>query len=117
MSSESTSPRATPGGNPMPEITSIYRSAEGEAVSVAAYDAVLARWPVPYQEQDIPTRFGSTHVIVSGSDAATPIVLLHGQDSSATCWVYNVEALSRRFRVIAVDTMGDFGKSRPTRLP
>jgi pimeloyl-ACP methyl ester carboxylesterase len=42
---------------------------------------------------------------------------LHGQDSSATSWIYNVADLGQSFRVHAVDTIGDMGKSRPTRLP
>lgn len=101
----------------MPVNTSLFRSPEGEARSVAAYDAALGHWPVPYEQRDVSTRFGPTHVIVSGSPAAKPLVLLHGQDSSATSWLYNVADLAPAFRIYAVDTVGDFGKSRPTRLP
>lgn len=84
---------------------------------MAAYDAVLARWPVLYEEQDVPTRFGSTHILVSGSDGSKPVILLHGQDSSAASWIYNIADLSQAFRIYAVDTIGDMGKSRPTDLP
>ncbi len=95
----------------------MFHSPEAEARSVAAYEAVLASWPVPYAEQDVPTRFGSTHVIVSGAAGQKPLVLLHGQDSAATCWLHNVADLGQRRRLYAVDTIGDFGKSRPTREP
>ncbi len=98
-------------------VTSLFRSPEGEARTVAAYDAVLARWPVPYEQQDVPTRLGPTHVLISGMPAAKPLMLLHGQDSSATSWIYNVRDLVQGFHVYAVDTIGDMGKSRPTRLP
>ncbi len=84
---------------------------------MAAYDAVLAHWPVPYEERGVPTRLGPTHVLVSGKPGAQPLILLHGQDSSATSWIYNVGDLGRGFHVYAVDTIGDMGKSRPTRLP
>ena len=43
-----------------------FRSPEGEAQYVLAYEAVLKQWPVPFNEFYIPTRFGDTHVIVSG---------------------------------------------------
>ncbi len=97
--------------------TSLFRCAEGEAKSVAAYDAVLARWPLPYEERDASTRFGPTHIVVSGRREGSPLVLLHGQDSSATSWIYNVTGLGQRFRLYASDTIGDMGKSRPTRMP
>ena len=95
----------------------VFRSPDGEARAFAAYEVVLAHWPVPYEEQDLPTRFGTTHMVVSGSNSSKPLILLHGQDSSATSWIYNIADLSRTFRVFAVDTMGDIGKSRPDVVP
>jgi pimeloyl-ACP methyl ester carboxylesterase len=97
--------------------TSNFKSPEGEAKSFAAYQATLDCWPVAYEELEAATRFGATHVIVSGRADAMPIVLLHGQDSSATSWIYNVADLSRDFCCYAVDTIGDLGKSKPTSLP
>ena len=96
---------------------SVFRSPEGEAKSMAAYESALAHWPVPYKELDIPTQFGTTHIILNGPVGTKPIVLLHGQDSSATSWIYNIADLSWDFRTYAVDTIGDMGKSEPTRLP
>lgn len=101
----------------MTEQTSVFKTAEGEIKSIAAYDAVLAHWPVPYEERDLPTRFGTTHLIVSGSADAKPIIFLHGQDSCAIAWLYNIADLSQAFRIYAVDTIGDMGKSRPIRQP
>ncbi len=100
----------------MPAELVIFKSPDGEAKSEAAYEAALSRWPVPYEERDITTRLGATHVITSGAAEGKPLVLLHGQDSSATSWVYDIERLSREFKCHAVDTIGDIGKSRPTRL-
>ena len=97
--------------------TGLYKSPAGEANSMAAYETALVGWPVPYDELDLPTRFGTTHIIVSGPMDAKPIVLLHGQDSSATSWIYTIANLSQDFRTYAVDTIGDMGKSKPTLLP
>jgi pimeloyl-ACP methyl ester carboxylesterase len=100
-----------------PDTIAVLHSPSGEAKSLAAYQAVLARWPVPYTELDVPTRFGTTHLIASGPEGAPPLLLLHGQDSSATSWIYNIADLSQAFRAYAVDTLGDMGKSHPSRRP
>lgn len=101
----------------MNEQVSVFKTAKGETNSFTAYDVVLAHWPVPYEELDLSTRFGATPLIASGPLAAKPIIFLHGQDSSATSWVYNFADLSQAFRTCAVDTIGDMGKSRPIQQP
>jgi pimeloyl-ACP methyl ester carboxylesterase len=101
----------------MVEMISVFKSPEGEAKSLAAYEYALSHCPVSYEELDLPTHFGTTHIIVSGPTSGKPILLLHGQDSCAISWIYNVAELSRAFRIFALDTIGDIGKSKPTRLP
>ena len=56
---------------------SVFRTPESKAGFYAAYEAMLKRWPVPYEELYIPTRFGETHVIASGSQGAPALVLFH----------------------------------------
>jgi|WetSurSiteA1Bulk_404760.scaffolds.fasta_scaffold02434_5 pimeloyl-ACP methyl ester carboxylesterase len=101
----------------MTEQISLFKTEDGKAKTIMAYDATLAHWPVPYEELDIPTRFGSTHLIASGPLEAKPIILLHGQDSCAISWIYNIADLSQGFRTYALDTIGDIGKSAPIHLP
>ena len=43
-----------------------FKTPQGEARFVAAYDAALKLWPVPYEQLDIPTRFGMTHIVAAG---------------------------------------------------
>jgi pimeloyl-ACP methyl ester carboxylesterase len=97
----------------MPGLSSVFKSPEGEAEYNAAYDATLAVWPVPFQSIVVPTRTGGTHVIASGPEDAAPLVLLPMTFISGTMWLYNVADLSRCFRVYALDTVGDVGKSLP----
>ena len=92
---------------------SAFKSPEGEAKFIAAYDAALKRWPVPYEEVDIATRFGTTHVIICGPTTAPPLVLLHGYAATATMWSPNIAALSKDYRVYAIDVMGQPSKSVP----
>lgn len=92
-----------------------FRSDAGMAKYMAAYDAVLREWPVPYEELDLPTRFGTTHVIASGAHDAPGVLLLPSLAGSATLWRPNVAALSQCYRVYAVDMIGQVGKSVSTR--
>jgi pimeloyl-ACP methyl ester carboxylesterase len=101
----------------MTEPLSLFKTGDGKAKTIAAYEATLAHWPVSYVELDLSTRFGSTHLIASGPSDAKPIILLHGQDSCAISWIYNIADLSRDFRTYALDTIGDIGKSSPIHLP
>jgi pimeloyl-ACP methyl ester carboxylesterase len=93
-----------------------FTSREGRAAFLAAYDGVLAElWPVPYESVEVPTRFGSTHAIVSGPPTAPPLLLLHGAGLSATSWYPNIATYADQFRVYALDTIFDSGRSRQTR--
>jgi pimeloyl-ACP methyl ester carboxylesterase len=94
---------------------SIYKSAAGEQAIMAWYDAALTRWPVPYTTLTVPTRHGQTFIIASGEESAPPLVLLHGAGSNSTIWAGDVTDYSRRYRVLAVDLLGEPGKSAPNR--
>jgi pimeloyl-ACP methyl ester carboxylesterase len=94
-----------------------FTSQAGRAAFLAAYDRVLAElWSVPYESVEVATRFGPTHAIVSGPPAAPPLLLLHGAGLSATSWYPNIATYADRFRVYALDTIFDSGRSRQTRL-
>ncbi len=92
---------------------SAFKSPEGEAAFVATYDAAMRLWPVSYEESDIPTRFGLTHVVASGPIGAPPLVLLHGYMATLTMWSPNILDFSRDHRVYAIDVMGQPSKSIP----
>ncbi|QZS55593.1 alpha/beta fold hydrolase [Rhodococcus opacus] len=78
---------------------------------VAAYDALLDDWPVNVTPVDVPTPFGSTRVNVCGPASGAPLLLLPGGGATSTVWIANVAALARSHRVLAVDVMGDVGRS------
>ncbi len=93
--------------------TSAFKNSEGEAAFLAAYDSAMNLWPVPYEEVEVPGRFGRTHVVVSGPKDAPPLVLLHGYSSTLTMWSPNIADFSKDYRVYALDMMGQPGKTIP----
>jgi pimeloyl-ACP methyl ester carboxylesterase len=90
-----------------------FTSPEGETAFWAAYDAAMQRWPVSYEGLNLPSRFGSTHVIVSGPTDAPPLVLLHGYMATSAMWTLTVADFANEYRVYAIDVMGQASKSLP----
>jgi pimeloyl-ACP methyl ester carboxylesterase len=100
-------------GQIMSDLPSAFRSPRGETEYMAAYEATMRLWPVQYESVDIPSRFGSTHLVVCGPRDAPPLVLLHCFFTSLAVWAYNILDLSRDYRVYALDMMGQPSKSIP----
>jgi hypothetical membrane protein len=90
-----------------------FKTPEGEATYQAAYEAAMKLWPVPYEEREIPTRFGMTHVVISGPEDAPPLVLLHGYMATLMMWAPNIADFSKDYRVYAIDVMGQPSRSIP----
>lgn len=101
----------------VPAHSPIFKSAEAEAEYLAAYDAAMKLWPVAYEQRNVPTSYGSTHVIVSGPADGPPLVLLHCALMTSAIWSPIVGDLSRTHRTYAVDVMGDVGRTVPTNPP
>jgi pimeloyl-ACP methyl ester carboxylesterase len=95
----------------------LYRSAAGQQAVRAWYESLLGQWPVPHTRLALPTRHGETFALVSGDPAAPPLVLLHGAGSNSASWAGDVALYSARYRVVAVDLIGEAGFSAPTRPP
>lgn len=101
-------------------MSTLFKSPAGEKAVMAFYDSALARWPVPFQTLNLPTRHGDTFVIAcgaaGGAKSAPPLVLLHGAGTNSAMWAGDVAEYSRHYRVYAVDLPGEPGKSAPNRL-
>ncbi len=78
-----------------------------------AYDRVLRKWPADTRAIDVDTVHGATRINACGPVDGPALVLLPGAGATSTVWFANVEALSQRYRVYAVDLMGDVGRSVP----
>lgn len=89
-----------------------YRTAAARDLCLRYLDGLAARlWPIVSEERMVPTTFGATFVRISGPPGAPALVLLHGAGTTSLMWAPNIEALSREYRTVAVDQVGEFGKS------
>jgi len=101
------------------DYSTLYKSPEGYAALMANYDAHLA-WlgaTTPYESITVNTRFGFTHVLITGPKDAPPLVLLPSPFiGMAVGWKRYISRFSKEYRVYAFDLIGGIGKSAPTRL-
>lgn len=92
----------------------IQNSTKQQKVYFEAYDRVLNKWGIAYEELYISTSHGVAHVIVSGPRKGVPVVLLHGLNASSTMWYPNAKALAKEYRIFAIDLLVEPGKSLKT---
>jgi pimeloyl-ACP methyl ester carboxylesterase len=95
----------------------VFRSEAGAAEVMRQYRAVLDHWPVPKQEIELPTSQGTTFVLACGPETAPPVVLLHGAQANSAAWLPDIALWSSRFRLYAVDMIGEAGLSAQVRPP
>jgi pimeloyl-ACP methyl ester carboxylesterase len=91
--------------------SSMFKTREGETAYLESYNRALSLWQVKFEEVDLRTEFGKAHVIISGPERGSPLVLLHGMNASSTMWYPNIKALSENYRVYAIDFIKEPGKS------
>lgn len=94
---------------------SIWKTPEGGAHVRARYAQFLAWWPKPFAERRVATSQGETFVIESGKADGPVVVFLHGSASNALVWLRDAAAMGDRFRVLAVDMIGEPGFSADNR--
>ncbi|MGY0021261.1 alpha/beta fold hydrolase [Streptomyces sp. cg35] len=82
-----------------------------------AYDELRARWPESTEERDVATPYGRTRVHVYGPADGSPLVLLPGGSATGLVWLANAPVLGERYRVHAVDLLGDAGRTERRGTP
>lgn len=92
----------------------VFKSEKGKNDLYESYEKLLKLWDTEFEEKDIITKFGTTHIIEAGQDNKPVLLLFHGVgDNSAMMWVLNAKELAEKFRIIAIDAIGGAGKSVP----
>lgn len=94
----------------------MFRSEAGRAAVADWHERFRAKLKAPVEARKVPTAFGETHLLVGGPKDAPPLVLLHGAMASSAHVLCELEGLLSRFRVHAVDVLGQSVKSADARL-
>jgi pimeloyl-ACP methyl ester carboxylesterase len=93
------------------ELMPTFNKIEDQRKFLSNYQKELKSWSVHTEELDIETEFGKTHIIYFGNPQGKPLILLHWFYSNSTEWKYMAPFLQERYRVYAIDIIGDMGKS------
>jgi pimeloyl-ACP methyl ester carboxylesterase len=97
-------------------MSTIYKSAEGRQRFLELYDEAQQRAGVPFDERTVDTRFGPTHLLITGPEEGPPVLVIQGGNSINFETLKLYLPLADHFRLYAPDTVGHPGKSAETRL-
>jgi len=90
---------------------SLYKSEEGYKKMMSWYNRVQDEISVDHESIFADTRFGKTHIILAGKNNQKSILLIPGVAGCAPLWRHQINAFSDHFRVLAIDIVGQPGKS------
>ena len=93
----------------------IFKTPEARATFIAWHERFRDRIGRPTQSCRLQTRFGATHVLCCGPEDAPPLVLLHGALASSAHALLEVASLADRYRVFALDVIGQSAMSAEER--
>jgi hypothetical protein len=112
-----TIPQSLAGKPVFPEVTDqrfkLYKSTEGYRAIMSWYDDVLEMIDVDVESQYVNTRFGNTHMLTCGPKDGEPLFLIPGIAGCAPLWRAQLPDFAKKFRVYALDIVGQPGRSAP----
>lgn len=94
----------------------IFKSKEGRDYIQGYYEEMLIKFSNSNKQYFVDTSYGKTFIIEAGEKTAPSIILLHGSGMSSIMWLKDIEDYSKKYRVIAIDILGEPGKSEANRL-
>jgi pimeloyl-ACP methyl ester carboxylesterase len=95
---------------------SIYLNEKSEEAMLAFYDRQMDNLGIAFEEITLPTRYGATHLVVTGPQEAMPLITLHGGNGNTPLNLSLFLPLTKKYRVYAPDTIGQPGKSAQRRI-
>ncbi|MEK4439001.1 hypothetical protein [Paenibacillus sp. FSL K6-2862] len=61
-----------------------YKNSSGKMLIHDSYNKLLHAWETDFEERNIETTYGLTHIIIAGDRSNPPLMLFHGTaDNSA----------------------------------
>ncbi|MBU9713893.1 alpha/beta fold hydrolase [Evansella tamaricis] len=98
------------------KIHSIYKNKEGKKKILDSYEQYLETFSVDFERMYISTRFGKTHVLVTGPSNGKPIFIFQGGNCINPITLSWFSELFQNYRIYAPDTPGHPGFSDEFRM-
>lgn len=96
---------------------SVYRSVVGRREYIDFYDKVRDRLPFSTVEKSLVTPYGDTHIHLVGNPADKPLLILPGMSVCAPLMLEYFKSQAENRFLIAVDLIGQPGRSQDTPMP
>lgn len=97
-------------------MSAIFVNADARTRIAKWYETFRAALPFDTETRTVDTSVGATHVLVTGPGDAPPLVVLHGAMASSAHVVRELGDLVRRYRIYAIDVIGQSVMSADKRL-
>ncbi|MBK1895355.1 alpha/beta fold hydrolase [Chryseobacterium paridis] len=95
----------------------VFKNDEGRQKILTMYDNALQSSNADIKSKICKTSFGDTFILEAGNENDEVVVLLHGASSNSTSWISEISIYAQKYRVLAIDIIGEPGKSAEVRLP
>jgi pimeloyl-ACP methyl ester carboxylesterase len=90
-----------------------YKSERGYKAITNWYDSLIDQFAFDFVSQYVNTRYGKTHMLVAGPEDSVPFILVSAIAGSAPLWYHQIPFFAQYYRVYALDTNGQPGRSDP----
>ncbi|MCC2250741.1 alpha/beta hydrolase [Virgibacillus sp. AGTR] len=97
-------------------IATIYKSVDGKNKIQEAYEDYLEAFSLRLERAYVKTRFGNTHLLITGPKNAKPLIILQGGNAINPMTLYWFKELFHHYRIYAPDRIGHPGYSDETRI-
>lgn len=94
----------------------LFKNEAAKARMVGWFERFRARLPEGIESRTVTTSFGRTHLLVGGPQGAPPLLISHGAMATSAHALVELAGLLARYRVYAVDVIGQSVMSEDTRL-
>ncbi|MCB0664053.1 MAG: alpha/beta hydrolase [Saprospiraceae bacterium] len=94
----------------------LFSSEAAKNEILGIYDQKLAELNIEYQSTYLTTKFGNTHILITGNPANPPLLLIHGSNGCAPIGLECYPNLTKKYQVFAIDVLAQPNKSDGTRL-
>lgn len=84
-----------------------FRSARHKEMFISYYQSIEREIAVDSETKHLETSYGTTYIRISGGVNSKPLVLLHGDSENSLSMIPQIEGLSDKYRVYAIDNIYD----------